>query len=531
MQIRPLNKKLVVIEATNQEKLTIRRTGVNITTSGSNLILEDNLFNRIILQYCPEDLYIDKHVGVVDNTDMNPLARDYQCDDLKRMYYLKNVFNRNKPGYGKTFETIEYCRLKDLHKILIICPKTVIPQWKEQFARWWPDVAQMVHTGGLGPQGGERSIYVTNYEQLTPRCIGHQGRRKILKPSQVWQHCKQWSWDLIVLDESHRIKNASAQISIAVKDLPAKSRMCLSGTPILGHPDDLWSQLQFLNPQWSGNSYWEFAKRFCEIEKNNFGFKPIGLTPSEGARKLLADVLSCISVGGNNQNVTQGKNYIPIKLPMTLEQRNLYKDIVNLALDNLEKQGVTIKNAMDQIVKQQQVTTNCCKFVEAGCKSNPKFDWIRDWLEDNEGEPLVVFTKFAETAKALSDYLNKQKIGNELFIGEMSGKSRLKARESFVQHSAVTRVLIGTIGALGTGTDGLQYVCSNVVFLDRDWTPGLNEQAEDRINRSGAKGMTNVWLLNMEKSIDEYVEGIQDKKAEDIEEVFKRVSDCVRSWE
>ena len=101
----------------------------------------------------------------------------------------------------------------------------------------------------------------------------------------------------------------------------------------------------------------------------------------------------------------------------------------------------------------------------------------------------------------------------------------------FVQHSADCRVLIGTIGALGTGTDGLQYVCSNVVFLDRDWTPGLNQQAEDRVNRSGAKGMTNVWILSMEKSIDSYVEGIQSKKAQDIEEVFKRVSNSIRSGE
>ena len=113
----------------------------------------------------------------------------------------------------------------------------------------------------------------------------------------------------------------------------------------------------------------------------------------------------------------------------------------------------------------------------------------------------------------------------------MSGKERLKAKEQFVQHSAACRVLIGTIGAMGTGVDELQYVCSNVVFLDRDWTPGINEQAEDRVNRSGAKnGMTNIWILNAEKSIDEHVEDIQGKKAEDIEEVFKRVSNSVRSW-
>lgn len=529
MQIRQLDNKLIIVEATNQEKIFIRRSCINIKTSGGIIYVDDNLVNRLALGYKPEEFYEKSRNKKV--SEFHPKLREYQLKDVQKMLSLQNILNRNKPGYGKTFETVEYCRLCNLSKILIICPKTVIPQWKKQFTTWWPEVEPTVQIGGKGPERGSRVIYVTNYEQLTPRCVGHQGRKKILQPTQVWQKCKQWSWDLIVLDESHRIKSASAQITQAIKDLPSKQRMCLTGTPILGHPNDLWSQLHFLDPHWAGNNYYCFTEKFCEMEDNGFGKRPIGLTPSENAQNLLAKLLACISVGGDNQDVTKGKNYISIELPMTIAQRNLYKDIVNLSLDNLEEKGITVKNAMDQIIKQQQVTTNCCKFPDAGCKTNPKFDWVKDWLEDNEGEPLVVFTKFAEVAQALSEYLTKSKIKNVIFIGKMSGSERQVAKDMFVQHSADCRVLIGTIGALGTGTDGLQYVCSNVVFLDRDWTPGLNQQAEDRVNRSGAKGMTNVWILSMEKSIDSYVEGIQSKKAQDIEEVFKRVSNSIRSGE
>lgn len=532
MQIKQSNKKLWIIDATNSEKMSIRRTCVNVTTSGSNLILEDNIFNRVALEYYPEQLYAVEQPVQTDAP--NKALRDYQLQDVLKMLTLKNVFNRNKPGYGKTFETIEYCRLLNLQKILIVCPKTVIPQWKSQFEQWWPIVAHMVQIGGMGPQEMSRVIYVTNYEQLTPRCVGHQGRKKILKPTQVWQKCKMWQWDLIVLDESHKIKSASAQITSALKDLPSKRRMCLTGTPILNHPNDLWSQLQFLDPQLSGNNYWAFTQRFCEIEENGFGKKPIGLTKSDKAKELLGDVLSRISVGGNNQSVTEGINRIKIDIPMTMEQRKLYSAVTNLSLNYLDTVGLTVKNAMDQIVKQQQITTNCTKFKDFDtgkllCATNPKFEWVRDWLEDNEGEPLVVFTKFAEAAKALHEYLNKNKIQNAILIGEMPGKLRQEAKDLFVQHSAETRVLIGTIGAMGTGVDGLQYVCSNVVFLDRDWTPGVNEQAEARINRSGAQGMTNVWILNAEKSIDEHVEGIQNKKAEDIKEILRYVDNCFRS--
>ncbi len=528
MQIRQLNNKLVIVEATNQEKLMIRRSCIGVKNSGSILYVDDNLVNRIALNYFPEKFYDVEHPSKIGN--LHPSLRDYQRNDVIKMLSLQNILNRNKPGYGKTFETVEFCRLLNLKKILIVCPKSVIPQWAKQFILWWPEVEPNIQVGGRGPERRSQVIYVTNYEQLTPQCVGHQGRKKILQPTQVWQKCKQWIWDLVVLDESHRIKNPVSQITGAIKQIPSKQRMCLSGTPILGHPNDLWSQLDFLDSKWAGNNYWNFTSKFCEIEDNGFGKKPIGLTPSENAQNLLGKLLACVSVGGNNQDVTEGKNYITIELPMTIAQRNLYKDIVNLSLDSLEEKGITVKNAMDQIIKQQQVTTNCCKFTEAGCKTNPKFDWVKDWLEDNEGESLVVFTKFAEVAQALSNYLSKNKIKNVIFIGEMSSSKRQVAKNMFVQHSADCRVLIGTIGALGTGTDGLQYVCSNVVFLDRDWTPGLNQQAEDRVNRSGAKGMTNIWILSMEKSIDSYVEGIQSKKAQDIEEVFKRVGNSIRSW-
>lgn len=525
MLIKQLNKKLILTDLTNTEKLAVRRNCVNVKSTGATLTLDDNLFNRTYLQYSPETFYETKIT--VGEDELNPLLRDYQRKDVMGMLQLENVLNRNKPGYGKTFEAIEYCRLKNFKNILVVCPKSVVAQWKEQFQRWWPNVEPILANGGMGLEGG---ICITNYEQLTPHNIAPKGsRRKVLQPSQLWLKCKARVWDIIILDESHRIKNAQAQITIAIKDLPSLHRMCLTGTPILGHPDDLWSQLHFLDPRWSGNNYWAFMERFCEMEDSHWGRKPVGLTPSKGAQELLAKVLATISVGGENHKVTQGKNFIEIKLPMDVAQRNLYKDIVNLSLDKLEEKGVTVKNAMDQIIKQQQVTTNCMKFQ--GCKHNPKFEWLRDWLEDNEGERLVVFTKFAETAKALQDFLTKSKIKSVIYIGEMSGTERLKAVRSFVQPFGANAplVMIGTIGALGTGVDGLQQVCRNVVFLDRDWTPGINEQAEDRVNRSGQVGMTNIWILNMEKSIDEYVEKIQGKKAEDIEEVFRRVNDSVRS--
>ena len=512
MQTKLYRNKIIVTDISNPERLQLRRTALNFTTKDGDIILEDNIFNRVLLSLDYSEILRD--ISHFD-TEINKKALPYQKCDISHILDLKFSFNINKPGYGKTFESIEYCRLKGLKRILVICPKSVVNQWAEQFRLWWPEVDQILEVGGAGPENREKIIYITNYEQM-------------LRP-QVWQRCKMFLWDVIIVDESHRIKSAKSKTTMLIKQLPALRKMCLSGTPILNRPDDLWSQLNFLSPKISGNSYWAFVDKFCEVEENNFGRKPIGLTPSGSAQELLTKVLNIISVGGENHKVTGGKNFIPIELEMNTAQRKLYKDIVNLSLDNLEQEGVTVKNAMDQIIKQQQCTTNPDGLLENKKIGNPKFEWLVDWLEDNENEKIVVYSKFAKTVKALHNYLRNKGIKSVYYIGEMSSQERSSAKNLFVQPSGDTRVLIGTIGALGTGVDGLQHVCRNVIFLDRDWTPGLNEQAEDRVNRSGQIGMTNIWILNMKNSIDEYVEQLQGKKAEDIMEVFKNVSVSFRS--
>ena len=323
MQTKLYRNKIIVTDISNPERLQLRRTALNFTTKDGDIILEDNIFNRVLLSLDYSEILRD--ISHFD-TEINKKARPYQKCDISHILDLKFSFNINKPGYGKTFESIEYCRLKGLKRILVICPKSVVNQWAEQFRLWWPEVDQILEVGGAGPENREKIIYITNYEQM-------------LRP-QVWQRCKMFLWDVIIVDESHRIKSAKSKTTMLIKQLPALRKMCLSGTPILNRPDDLWSQLNFLSPKISGNSYWAFVDKFCEVEENNFGRKPIGLTPSGSAQELLTKVLNIISVGGENHKVTGGKNFIPIELEMNTVQRKLYKDIVNLSLDSLEQEFV-----------------------------------------------------------------------------------------------------------------------------------------------------------------------------------------------
>lgn len=503
MRIINVGKKFLIKDYTIQESMDIRRRGVNITYDKINrrITAEDNIFNRIILNLKLDFVTTDLDV---DSFSLSSYTRDYQAIDIRKSLKYKNILNRNKMGYGKTFEAIEYCRLLGLKKILVICPKSVIGQWKNQFIKWWPKVENIIVDA---PQGKNvAQIFITNFESLGDK-----------KHFQLYQKLKMFAWDVIVCDESHRIKNAKSLRAMRLKQLPTVRKMALTGTPILKNPDDLWNQLNWFGDKYSGGSYWAFVERFCSIEENEFNKKITGLTQSDTAKKLLGQVLDTISIGGGNQKLTKGKNHILMKLDMMPKMKKRHKQLIDLAIDELEAEGVTVKNAMDQYVKLQMLT---CVGVPG--EVNPKFQWLKDWLEDTDGKPILVFSKYATAVEALQKYLGKDVV--KLYTGKQKQSEREELIKDFT--AGKFKILAGTIGALGMSIDGLQYACSDEAFLDEHWDPPINEQAEDRVDRSGQPGYTNIYNLQIKGSFDEHITEVVNHRFDDIEELKK----WIKSW-
>lgn len=482
-----------------REKADIRRVAVNVTTKmDGTLVVDDCIFNRIILKFAPPKTLYNEDIEWTPR----PELRDYQIEDLNKMLKLKHVLNCNKMGYGKTLEAIEYCRILNLKRILVLCPKSVIEQWKDQFRKWWPESSDFIVEKPV--QLEHSQIYVTNYESI--------------RNGTNFARLKTFRWDIIICDESHKIKNKDSKTAMLVKALPTDHKMMLTGTPILNKPNDLWSQLNWFGTFYSSANYWEFSKHFCDYD-TFYGLQFLGLTPSDSRRSLLSEALSMISVGGATHNITQGKNYIDVDLTMTPQQRKFYSQVKNLTLEALD---IPVKNALDQLIKMQQITSNPSMFEALAGQKNLKFEWIKDQLEAT-GEPMIVYSRFASTAKALQEYLGKDIC--ELYIGDMDAKKREAAKQNFIKSDYV-KVLVGTIGALGVGVDGLQNKSHTAVFLDKDWSPSLNEQAEDRLNRFGQKEQVNVYCLRMKHSIDMHVEDVIKHKSDDVEALRK----WIQSW-
>ena len=326
---------------------------------------------------------------------------------------------------------------------------------------------------------------------------------------------------MLLLDEAHRIKNRASKRSNAVKVIPAEYKWAMTGTPILKKPDDLWSILHFLGEEYSGKSYWNFVNYFCKIVEGFFGNKIVGLTENSAKIAIFRELLEHVAINNPALQLTKGKTVEVVELEMSAKQKKLYRNVKALVLDALPE-DCTISNSAVQCLRLVQTTSNPAQWLDK--EWGTKFEYIAELLEDNPEEKIVVFSRFATTCEYLQEYLKTKKIKSELYTGKQAASDKLLAKMEFIGNQSC-RALIGTIGAMGEGVDGLQEVARIVVFIDRDWSSEINEQCEDRLHRIGQRDHVVVQYLECKGTYDKYVDKVNSAEARDIRTILTREED------
>ena len=467
------------------------------------IVAEDNVVNRIVLGRSP--LVGLQSTFVWDDIDTDyEIAeglKDYQIHDVQKMCGLTACLNANPMGLGKTIETIRWLDnilWLDRGSVLIVCPKIVRQQWVDQIKQWWGKDATIYEGQRTVGQG----IWIVNYDKL-------RNERTLIK-------FKSFLWDALVLDEAHKIKSRTAKQTIAVNSIPAARKVALTGTPILRYVDDLWSILHFLNWRYSGISYWNFVNYFCHVQQTPWGNKITGLSEDPAKVAMLNHLLSLVAIRNNAVEVAHGKTTEVVRVPMSKAQRELYKQEKQLLLDDLPK-NCTISNGAVLTTRLRQTTSWPGLFLGAK-EPGLKFEWILETLMNNPDESFVVFSTFEQTVSALTQYLFDNGIACAKITGQQDARANLASKELFM--AKMVRVLAGTIGAMGQGFDGLQQVSRLMIFIDRDWSPEIMAQAEDRLHRMGQDSLVNIYYLECQGSFDQHVGRINKNKADDIREAL-----------
>lgn len=508
-----MTKTLCILTADEYAPFRGQLMGFTVLKDSKHVKVYDNWVNRIVLGVELPDSRVSLSTEQLSSVTAqaqavydNQRLKEFQRSDIVKMQRRHYALNRNKMGAGKTVEFIALCKSLDAGSILVCCPKPVIAQWVAQFKAWWPERSDDVYAFTSKSILKIGDIVVTNYEKLSSKKYSNR--------------FKNFTWSMVGVDEAHMIKNRTAQRTIAVKSIPSVYHNAMTGTPVLRNPDDLYSILQFLNPEIVGGSYWNFVEYFCEIKEDFFGRHIAGLTHDEQHVEVLKRILAEVSVY-NEIEVAQGKRHIVIPLEMHPYQRKLYNNIRKILLDELPN-TVTIPNGAVMVTRLLQ-TTSCPSVFntsEVTYNEGVKFEWLLGMLESDPTMKVVVFSKFAKVVNCLKKFLTEKGVVCVSYTGQQSQHENEARKEDFINLPYV-RVIAGTIDAMGTGIDGLQKVCNVCVFVDRDYRPSINSQAEDRLHRTGQGKEVLCYYLECDKTVDKHVAKLNTTRIEDIRKLLE----------
>ena len=420
-------------------------------------------------------------------------------------------------GLGKTVQTlamIQRDRWQDgggKPPVLLVCPTSVVENWRKEARRFTPELPVMVHYGPGRSRGkafekraGESALVVTTYALL---------HRDIKTLSRL-------SWLGLILDEAQNIKNPETKQAKAARSLTADYRIALTGTPVENNVGDLWSIMEFLNPGFL-SSQAEFKKRFfIPIQANR---------DAEAASKLKRLTRPFVM-----RRLKTDKSIVPdlprkmemkVFCPLTKEQASLYEAVGEEAMKNLEgTDGIQRKGVILALLsKLKQVCNHPRQFLGDNSPipgRSGKLTRLMEMLEEviEVEDRALVFTQFAQMGGILQRHL-QEAFGREVIFlhGGITKKRRDQMIERFQSEDSGLNIFILSLKAGGTGLNLTQ--ASHVFHFDRWWNPAVENQATDRAFRIGQTKNVQVYKFVCAGTLEERIDEMIERKKEVAEEV------------
>jgi hypothetical protein len=456
--------------------------------------------------------------------------RPYQVEGFHFLAYLStNRFGgilADDMGLGKTLQTLSWLLwLRGAEGVtdpkhqrlpsLVVCPKSVVDNWRSESARFAPGLRVAVLPRGanareLAAARADADLVVTNYAQL-----------RILEAEMIAA-----PWLAVILDEAQAIKNPEAATARAAWSLKAAHRLALSGTPIENRLLDLWSIMQFAMPGVLGHRT-AFGKMFDQ-RSDPFARRRLAArvrpfvirrTKSEVARDLperIEEDLLCELDGD------QGTLY---RAELKRARAALLKIDTKAQLDKARF------NILTSLMRLRQI---CCHPALVGAKAKKKANEdqpesaklaaLLDLLEPliEEGHKVLVFSQFVQMLDLIRAEFVARDWHHFVLTGATEDRGPLVAEFQKTEGPAVFLISLRA-GGFGLNLTAASYV----VLFDPWWNPAVENQAIDRTHRIGQKNTVIAYRLLMKETIEEKIRGLQKQKsalASDVlgEEAFAR---------
>jgi SNF2 family DNA or RNA helicase len=445
----------------------------------------------------------------------------HQVEGVRQLARMNNFLLADEMGLGKSLQALTVIaidfQLGHAKKFLVVSPASLKGNWLEEIVR---------HTSFkpvvLDGSPAKRSAVIADFADDEYDCL-------IINYEQVRPHLQELNsigFDAIIYDEAHYIKNPRAQRTKATQGLSAKRHFLLTGSPMLGHVNDLWSLLYRIDK--NTENYYHFQNRYCVFG----GFKDKQIVGVKNRDELYARLQKVMvrRLKGEVLDLPE-KQRIVIRLDLSPLQRQLYDDIKEelrlAAPDPMSASPMEIENALTQFLRLKQVcgTPAALKFGEDDehyPDKSAKLDRAVEMIEEivmELGERVVVFTQFRDIQSCLVERLSAKGMGSFVLNGDVPIKDRVPAVTAW--SSAPPAPMVAMLQVAGVGLN--MAAASKVIFLDKLFVPKLNEQAEDRVHRIGASTTqpVQIYELQMRRTIEQRVESILRTKKQLFDDVVE----------
>ncbi|HMA93451.1 MAG TPA: DEAD/DEAH box helicase, partial [Polyangiaceae bacterium] len=420
--------------------------------------------------------------------DLAQKLRPYQSEGVRWLAALSAAgiggILADDMGLGKTLQTLAALTGKSL----IVVPKSVLHNWRDEIGRFRPDLRVSMYHGPNRSLDRAADVTLTSYAvmRLDQELLAHV------------------EWDWVVLDEAQTIKNAGSQVTEAAFALRGRMRLALTGTPIENRLEELWSEMQFVNPGVLG-SLASFRRRFVEpiqagdvsvSERLRRRVRPFVL------RRLKADVAP--DLPARTEDV--------LWVELDENERRIYDAILSESrqsiLPGLGSNGGVFE-ALEALLRLRQAACHPGLLPGRTDTTSSKLDVLLESLDEitSEGQKAIVFSQWTSMLDKVEPELKSR--GHQWVRLDGSTTDRAGVVRQF-QEAAGPPLLLASLKAGGTGLN--LTAADHVYLLDPWWNPAAEAQAADRAHRIGRERPVFIHRLITRETVEQRVLDLQERK-------------------
>jgi SNF2 family DNA or RNA helicase len=413
----------------------------------------------------------------------------FQLDGIAFLYPRAHAVLADEMGLGKTMQAITAIRLLahhgQLRRVLLVCPKPLVTNWQREFAQWAPELPVTIVEGGASRRQwlwrtSNDLVRITNYETAIRD-------RDELSGSDNF-------YDLVVLDESQRIKNASSTTNEVVRSIPRGRSWALTGTPIENSVDDLRGIFEFVLP----------GRLKAKMKPRAAGRAVSDYVLRRTKDKVLADL--------------PPKLFRDAEVELSPEQLESYRLAEDEGVVRLRemKRELTIQHVFELVLRLKQI----CNF-DPMTGASSKFERLEADLDEcaASGRKAIVFSQWVQTLTELRARLAR--FAPVEYHGQIPSSQRDSVIARFRDDPTCHLILM----SYGAGGVGLNLQFANYVFLfDRWWNPAVEDQAINRAHRIGVQRAVTVTRFLVLDTIEQRINEVLERKRELFNAVFNDVT-------